>query len=254
MQISRFLLFTKSISQSVFNSSDYQVIVVFCVLISLSETLIGIPLLILRIEERASKYSFVVMTSSVISMLAQVYFIIYTNYKLEGIFLSKVIAPSLIFLSLIPILTRSLELKFNNIVAKEVLIFCYPLMLASLVSTLLNSQDRFILGYITDSKEVGLYGLGCNIAGILTFLLISPLSLAFPVVFWKKINDGNALRFYSKSMTYSYFILVWAALALSLIAPHFIKIFAKNPDYWLAKNVVPFISFSLREYSLEALI
>jgi len=124
--LSATLLFTKSISQLVFNSSDYQVIVVFCVLISLSETLIGIPLLILRIEERASKYSFVVMTSSVISMLAQVYFIIYTNYKLEGIFLSKVIAPSLIFLSLIPILTRSLELKFNNIVAKEVLIFCYP--------------------------------------------------------------------------------------------------------------------------------
>ena len=52
-------------------------------------------------------------------------------------------------------------------------------------------------------------------------------------------------------MTYSYYAFVYLALVISLITPYFIKVFARNPDYWIAKNIVPFIAFSLAFYGIQ---
>ncbi len=240
-----------SLSGLLFNDSSYSQIVVICLLISMFETLLGIPLVILRIEEKAVKYSTIVILETIISLLLQIFFITKTNYGITGIFYSKLIAALLAFLILTPTFIRNINFKFDKIIFSEIMKFAYPLMAASLVSTLFNNQDRFILGYMTNSAQVGLYGLGYNIAGILTFLLISPFALAFPPIFWKKLSDPNASRFFTKSMTYSFFAFVYFALILSLITPFFIKLFARNPAYWEAKNIVPIISFSLVFYGMQ---
>jgi O-antigen/teichoic acid export membrane protein len=217
------------------------------------ETLIGIPLVLLRINEKAFAYAFVVITETILSLGLQIYFIINTQHKLDGIFISKALAPLLAFMILVPYLIKSIKFHIDLNILKEVLLFSYPLMFASLVSTLFNNQNRFILGYLTDSKEVGLFGLGNNIAGILTFILISPFALTFPQIFWKKINDSNASRFFTKSVTYSFFVLVYGALVLSIATPHFIKLFARNPDYWSAAPIVPYIAFSLVLYGMQVI-
>lgn len=243
--------FPGAISELVFSTPGYAEVIKVCLLVGMFETLIGIPLVLLRIKERSVMYVTIVVLETLLSLGLQVYFITSTEYKLIGVFVSKLIASAFVFVLLLPGLIKSFKFKIDFSLLSDVLKFSLPLMAASLVSALFNSQDRFILGYLTDSKEVGLYGLGNNIAGILTFVFISPFALAFPVIFWKKIKDENAQRFYTKSMTYSFLVFVFGALVLSLAAPNFIKIFARNPDYWLAKNIVPFIAFSLVFYGMQ---
>lgn len=243
--------FPNAISSFVFSSPDHSNVIKVCLLVGMFETLIGIPLVVLRIREKSVMYVSIVVLETVLSLGLQIYFITSTEYKLIGIFISKLIASVAVFVLLLPSLLRSFRFRIDFSLLSDVLKFSLPLMIASLVSALFNSQDRFILGYLTDSKEVGLYGLGNNVAGILTFVFISPFALAFPVIFWKKIKDDNAKRFYTKSMTYSFLVFVFGALVLSLAAPNFIKIFARNPDYWLAKNIVPFIAFSLVFYGMQ---
>lgn len=247
------LIFHTQISYILFDSQIYSRIVITCSTIAMLETLIGIPLVILRINEKALQYASIVIIETLISLGLQVYFIKNTSFKIDGIFISKAIAPFITFLVLLPVLIKSINLHFDFKILKEILSFCFPLMFASLVSSLFVNQNRFILGYLTDSREVGLFGLGNNVAGILIFLFISPFALTFPQIFWKKINDSNASRFFTKSMTYSYFTLVYSALILSIISPHFIKLFARNPDYWYATPIVPFISFSLVFYGMQVI-
>jgi O-antigen/teichoic acid export membrane protein len=246
-------IFSSQISKILFNTDAFPDIIRSCILITLFETLLGVPLIILRIEEKAVKYSVLVILESLISLSLQIYFITSTTQKLNGVFIAKVIAAFTIFIILLPKLLRAISFHFDLSLIKQILIFCLPLMAASLVSNLFNSQDRFILGYITDSNQVGLYGLGYNIAGVLVFLLISPFALAFPTIFWKKTKEDNAERFFTKSVTYSFLAYTSGALILSLIAPDFIRIFARNPDYWLAMDIVPIISFSLAIYGIQVI-
>jgi O-antigen/teichoic acid export membrane protein len=246
-------IYPSQISKLLFNTDVYPDIIKACILITLFETLLGIPLILLRIEEKAGKYSALVIFESLISLSLQIYFITSTTQKLNGVFIAKVFAALTIFIILLPKILKSISFRFDLALTKQILIFCLPLMAASLVSNLFNSQDRFILGYFTNSDQVGLYGLGYNIAGALVFLVISPYALAFPVIFWKKTKEENAQRFFTKSMTYSFLVYVYGALVLSLIAPDFIKIFARNPDYWLAKDIVPIISFSLALYGIQVI-
>ncbi|MGB3016364.1 MAG: oligosaccharide flippase family protein, partial [Ignavibacteria bacterium] len=170
------LLLKDQLSGLLFESSEYTTLVLICFGISTAESLIGIPLVILRMQEKAGKYLAVVVTSTIVSMAVQLYVLFNIEQKITGIFIAKLIAPVLMLIVMTPFMLRYLRFSFDNKLANELLSFTLPLMLASFVSMMLSGQDRFILGYLTDSTEVGLYGLGYNIAGILNFLIVAPFA------------------------------------------------------------------------------
>src|SRR5258706_8494838 len=123
--------------------------------------------------------------------------------------------------------------------------------MTGIVSNLLNSLNRFILGFLGKPEEVGLFSLASNTSGIITFLLISPFQLAFNAIFWQKLKDANSARFYTKSVTYSVLMYVWGALTISLLIPYVIKIYIpKTPAYWASVNLVPMLSMSLVFYGM----
>ena len=127
-------------------------------------------------------------------------------------------------------------------------------MLTSIVGTLLNSVNRFILGFLGQPEQVGLFSLASNISGIITASLIAPFQLAFNVIFWQKLKDSNAARFYTKSMTYSVFLYIWGAIGLSLLIPYAIKIYIpSNTAYWNCTDLVPILSLSLVPYGMTVI-
>jgi len=210
-----------------------------------------VPLSLLRAENKPGKYLLITIAGTVIALVLQLYFLIYTNNKLEGIFISKFIAPCLTFLVLLPFLLKRMSLKFSLRHLKELLAFTFPLMLTGVVSTLLNSVNRFILGFIGKPDDVGLFSLASNISGILTFVLISPFQLAFNAIFWQKLKDSNAARFFTKSVTYSFLLYVWGALVISLLIPYIIKIYIPTkPAYWESQKLVSILSMSLVFYGM----
>ena len=244
-------VFSGQISYFIFDTEIYYRIIIYTFLIAAFEALLMIPLSILRAENKPVKYLVLTISSALINMAMQFYFLFYSDIKLEGIFISKFIAPFLIFIILIPYLIRHISIKLDRLELMDVIKFSFPLMLTSIVSVLLNSVNRFILGFIDNQNDVGLFSLASNISGVITALLISPFQLAFNVIFWQKLKDANSARYYTKSMTYSVFLYVWGALLLSLTIPYLIKIYIpKNMAYWEASDLVPILSLSLVFYGM----
>lgn len=244
-------IFSDSFSYLIFNDSYYSNIIIFTFLIACFEALMVVPLSLLRAENKPGQYLLITISGTIIALLLQLYFLIYSNNKLEGIFISKFIAPCLTFIFLIPFLIRRTSLKFNFNILKEIVAFSFPLMLTGVVSTLLNSVNRFILGFIGKPDDVGLFSLASNISGILTFILISPFQLAFNAIFWQKLKDSNAARFFTKSVTYSFLLYVWGALVISLLIPYIIKIYIPTkPAYWESQKLVSILSMSLVFYGM----
>ena len=133
----------------------------------------------------------------------------------------------------------------------DLLKYSFPIMIASLVLTLLNQVDRYILGHFTNMTDVGIYGLANNISGLINFLIISPFSLAFTVLSWKKLNDENAKRFYTKSITYLFLAVIFISASIALFTPHLIKIFTLRTDYWVASEYVPWVILSMPFYGIH---
>lgn len=245
------LLYTSGIlSNLIFDTNSYANLVFLSSLIASVEALSFLVFLLFRIHEKPLLYSIFSILISLINLLLQFYFIKYSDTKLDGIFYAKIISPGIITLIMLPYYFKHLKIGFEKDILVELIKFSFPAMLSSLAGMLLIQIDRYILGFLTDSREVGIYGLGYNICGLLNFFIISPYSLAFTVMCWKKLKDDNAKRFYTKSVTYLFFSVIYLGIILSLSAPHIIKILS-NKDYWLAKDIIPWISISMPFYGIS---
>lgn len=244
-------LFSSQLSVIVYENIGLSRFVIYAALIAVVETISFVVFLLLRIEERAKLYSILAVSSTLISLLLQIYFLQYTGIKLEGVFIAKIIAPACIILILLPYYFRHLKFGFEKSLLTDLLKYSFPIMFASLVITLLNQVDRYILGSITGLKDVGIYGLAYNISGLINFLVVSPFSLAFTVLSWKKLKDDNAKRFYTKTITYLFLAVIYISLIIALFTPHLIKIFAMKTDYWSASKYVPWIILAMPFYGIH---
>lgn len=244
-------IFSKPVSSVVFENSGLQKFVLYASFIAFAETFSFIIFLILRIEEKAKLYSFFSVLTALISLVLQVYFLQYTLIKLEGVFISKIIAPGIIIILLIPYFFKHLKAGFEREYLNELIKYSFPVMAASFVITLLNQIDRYILGYFQGLHDVGIFGLANNISGLINFLVISPFSLAFTVLSWKKLNDNNAKRFFTKTTTYLFLAVIFISLFISLFTPHLIKIFTLKTDYWIAAEYVPWVILSMPFYGIH---
>lgn len=244
-------LFSDRISLLVYENIAYSKFVLYACLIAIVETFSFIIFLLLRIEEKAKAYSALAVVTTLISLLMQVYFLQYTAIKLEGVFISKIIAPLTIIIFLLPYFFRHMKIGFEKALLMELLRYSFPIMIASLVMTFLNQVDRYILGSLTNLTNVGIYGLAYNISGLINFLVVSPFSLAFTVLSWKKLNDVNAKRFYTKTITYLFLAVTYISLMIALFTPHLIKIFTFKTDYWIASAYVPWIIIAMAFYGIH---
>jgi O-antigen/teichoic acid export membrane protein len=239
------------LSSLIFESNQYSKLVFYTAIIATLEALVFVQFLLLRIKEKAFSYSILAIFITLINFGFQVYYLQYTSVKLEGIFLSKIFSPAIGVIILAPFFVKNLKIGIDKENLKELLKYSFPMMLASVSVTFLNQFDRYMLGYLANDDLVGTYVLGNNISGLITFLIISPFSLAFTVISWKKLQDENAKRFYTKTITYFYFIILMCVIFVSLFTPNFIKIFTLNTKYWTAKEIVPWISLAIPFYGIH---
>lgn len=244
-------LFSTSLSNLLFESISYSKFVLLASFIAFVEAFSFIIFLMLRIEEKAKAYSILAVISTFVSLILQIYFLQYSQIKLEGVFISKFIAPAFIILILLPYFIKHLKIGFEKRLLSELLKYSFPIMIASLVITLLNQIDKYILGYFTTLKDVGIYGLAYNISGLINFLVISPFALAFTVISWKKLKDENAKRFFTKTITYLFLAVIFISMIISLFTPHLIKVFALKTDYWSASLYVPWVILAMPFYGIH---
>lgn len=244
-------LFSPQLSGLVYENTGLTKFVIYAAMIAAVESFSFIIFLLLRIEEKARLYSALAVLSTLISLVLQVYFLQYTLIKLEGVFIAKIAAPTIVILILLPYFIRHIKIGFERTLLSELLKYSFPIMIASLVITLLNQADRYILGYLKGLNDVGIYGLAYNISGLINFLVVSPFSLAFTVLSWKKLKDENAKRFYTKTVTYLFLAVIYISLIIALFTPHLIKIFTMKTDYWIASQYVPWIILAMPFYGIH---
>lgn len=235
------ILISLNILQENLIKSNYVRLIVFIVLF---RTLNNLFLSKYRAEEKAIFFSLTNIIKLLIVAALTIYFLVSMKKGIEGIFLAAVLGEALTSVFLFLTLINQMNFSFDTEILKISLKFGFPLIFASLGIMLLNLSDRYIITYLLGYEANGIYGLGYRVAGVLNMFLVMPFSMSLMPIAYKYYGQKDDKRFFSKVMTYSTFIFVWASIFISLFSKEIIKIFATKSEYYSAYYVVPIVLFA----------
>ena len=234
------------ISQLLFDSGNFSHLVRL-MLCSAGLELIGtIPATLCRVNANSVQYTWNVILRLAVVLALTILFIVVLDRKLEGIYEAQIIGGLFYIVLFIPYIIRNSIIKFEKRILGKMFRYSLPLILSSSFGVLLSVADRFSLNFISGLVSVGVYSLGFKLANALKMLIVQPVSLALPPVIFQMVDQPNAKRFYSKIMTYFTFGLMFCVIGVSLFGQEAVKLLtAKEPAYWEAYRVIPFIAFGI---------
>lgn len=237
--------FSKPISNLLFDTPQYGKLVWIMFAGSSINIVSNVSMVLLRLQERAVKYTMISLTKLTVNLAATILFVVYFHRNVQGIYEAIVIGEVVGLILISGDIVRNSVARFETRKLVEMLKYGFPLMLASVSTVLLNTFDRYSLNFLADLDAVGTYSLGFKIANSIKIIVISSIQLSLVPMMFKKIGDADHRRFYAKSMKYSAFVVMACVMVLSVFSLEIVKLLSSNKSYWAAANIIPILSFSM---------
>ncbi|NNE69941.1 MAG: oligosaccharide flippase family protein, partial [Rhodothermales bacterium] len=183
----------------------------------------GVPLALLRVQERAGRYTVAVVFEMAVLIVLAYYQLAVRGNGLEGLLQSYAWSAGVALFVLLAFTAPSVRWRLDPAASRALLKFGVPLVLAALAGWFLNAGDRYILNWLADREAVATYEWSARLAGLINMLLVQSFQLAFTVVGLKALASGAA-GFYRR--TFRHFT-IWtgaAILVLSIWTPEGMRV------------------------------
>lgn len=151
------------------------------------------------------------------------------NQALTILFYTIAIAVTLIFECFFAFKKHDIQ-EFEKLSAKQIIRFSSPMMLSSLMLFLLNWIAIFMLGFMTTTREVGIYNLAYKLASLAMLVIISMnVVLAPKIAELYKLNQISELHKTIKNATRIVFLLTIPIVLFLVIFSEFVlNLFGAN--------------------------
>jgi O-antigen/teichoic acid export membrane protein len=233
------------LSGLLFSNSDKAGLIQLMFLSATFDVLVGTIQTQLKLQQKAGLFTVTNIMKLLVTLGMTILLIIHFHHSVDAIFIGQISGSLVFILLLLPNVLKNLEFRFEKQILKEMLVYSYPLIIASVSAILLNTFDRYFLNYYSDLKEVGLYSLGFKIANTVKVLIVMSVQMAVSPILFQMMNAPERYRFYSKYMTYFAFVTMFMVLGLSLFGREIIKVITIDRAYWESFKIMPLIGLSI---------
>jgi len=217
----------------------------------LFKTIASIPLILMRIQERAGLFVLVTIGELLALIVGVYYFLVVMEMGLEGVLWAFVLSSFLSALILALVLLFSVRWQFHIPFIPKLIAFGIPIIFAGLASQVLNVGDRFILQWLTDAETVAVYGWGARIGGVINMLFVQSFHFAFIVIGLKTISaDPENVHLYRRTFRHFVIWTGWAVLGLTLLTYDVTALITDEANYLQAEPLVFFISMGFMSYGI----
>ena len=239
------LKFTPYFSTLLFNTENYTYLIKLLLISAALQIISQMPLTLMRLQEKSILYSSANIVRLIITLICTIYFIVSLGKRVEAVYEAQIIGHFIFFIIIIKYILKNIEIRFQSKTLLAMLAFSFPLIFVEVSSVVFNITSRYCLNFLGTLADVGTFSLGFKVANSIHIFLISSAMLAvFPIVF-KKMNDPDNKRFYSKLMTYFSFVVMIFVLTASIFSKEIIRILTDNREYWIAHEVIPLICLTI---------
>jgi O-antigen/teichoic acid export membrane protein len=252
------LLFQNTIAE--LSGIDVQYII-YTIWILVLDTLVIIPFLKLRANQRSMYYATIKIGNVVINLSLNLFFLIYLpqiakshpdeylsslyfdDFQIGYIFMSNIIASLITFIVLAPNYFR-ITWRFDFNLWKRMMRYGLPILVAGIAFAINEQFDKILLAKLLPANiadaEVGVYS-ACYKLGLFMVLFRNAFTLGIEPFFFSHANKENAAQTYA--MITKYFIIFGSVIQLGVIVfadilKHYM---IRDSSYWEAMKVVPLI-------------
>jgi len=205
----------------------------------------------IRADENSLRYTLSSLIKIMLIIVLSIYLIVHIKLGIESVLYAQLAGEASQLLFVLPYILKQSKVKFEYDIIKPSLNYGVPLIFSAMAINFLNGSDKYILKFLTNYTELGLYELGYKVAGIINMFVILPFALTLlPLAFriYKTIDDK---KYYSKLKTYVAFLFIWFGFSLAVYSKEIVLLFAQNPSYYPAYTVIPLIILSYVLYGIS---
>ncbi len=242
------------LTSAFFSTQKYQNVLVLTIISTGLQALSQVPATLMRLQNRAAFFTSSNILKLIVTLLTTLYFLLWCRYGILAIYYGQIAGFITYLVFLIPYFYKNSILKIHLAVFTEMLGYGFSMMIAGISAASINVLDRFVLNSMSGLEEVGLYSLGYKISSTIKVFVIGSVSMALTPLIFRKINDKDSTRFYTKTMTYYGFGMMFCIIGVSLFSKEAIKVFTSSTFYWSSFSVIPILAFSLYFAALKDVV
>jgi len=138
-------------------------------------------------------------------------------------------------------------------IAKTMFVYGLPLTVGNLAAWVLSLSDRYVLGLLRNTSEVGLYSLSYNIADKSIMLLAALFLMAEPAIgvrIWESQGEQGSRRFVANVTRLYLLVTLPSVVGLSVVSALVVRLLG-GAAYADGYTIVPFVLFGVALLGLQ---
>lgn len=205
---------------------------------------------VLRMRRQINVHSFFVILTSVFSFLSSLALIFYFGLQIESILLGNLIVVAI----LLPFVWRtsirnsfSFRIHMDFHVIKQFALYGIPLTISRLGVWLLNLSDRYLIGALLTSYELGVYSSCYNVTWNSLFLIVNLFfMMEEPLAMKVLVHEGKkGLKDFVRHETRIFLIFFTPLLFFLCCYSDFIFSIMVSKEYQKGAVIVPYVAVSV---------
>lgn len=225
-------------SQQIFQYSISFSILLFFLVGTFFRLLMELPYYLLKIEQKAVAQTWWVFLNVVLLIGTTFYFMEVKRMGLKGIYLGQMVAHTITFLALLPLIIRHSVPRFNTSVLKEMLHYGFPLAVSNILTTVLTLSDRHIINQYQNLSEVAGYSMGFKVSNLLQMVVVSAFITGYSNYYFKTMHEKGSLLFYEKILRYFMIFISLGGLGVVLFSPEIIYVVSMGREFFQSSVVI----------------
>ena len=199
-----------------------------------------IPFLFLRIQQKPVLFVSISLVKLVLQIALNVYFLVFLKIGFLGVLLSTFITQIIICVWLSRYLFNYIQLRFSKELAKEIINYSYPLVLAGLGAFISTFSDRYFLKAYADLSSVGVYSLAYKFGFLMAFLTFGPIYTVWEPKRFELAMQEDYPKINQRVFFFVSLAAITVALGIALFARDLLRVMSVR-EFWIAYTIVPYI-------------
>lgn len=203
----------------------------------------------LRAENRPLFFSLLSISNILIVLCTNLVLLGLLHWGVEGSLVATGSGYAMVALCTLPIILWRARWHMRTDIAWSMLAFGSPLVLSYISYWVLQVSDRYLLSLFVSLAQTASYAVAYSLGSVLSTLVISPFSLAWPAAMFSIAKRKDAPQIFQIVFRGFSMILLFVAFALSIAASLLLDwLFPKQ--YHSAASIIPIIAESMVFFGL----
>lgn len=200
------------------------------------------PLMVLRSQQRPVAHSALGLLNLLVQTALLVAFVVVLKRGVLGSLHAQLLAAALMAVISHAFILSQCRPAFDRAHFCSAFRYCLPYLPHNLFMWTLNVSDRLLLARLAPLSELGVYSIAYT-AGMVVQFLATALVSAYEPLFYRLHTNQDTQKSVARLLSVLIGALAFASLAVSILAPEFVKLLT-TPGFYEAATLAPLIAFS----------